>query len=143
MHITRFTDYSLRVLIYLAIEEDRKVTVAEIAEKYQISKNHLMKVVQELNAKGFIHAVRGKAGGLTLASKAQEINIGQLVRSMEQGAALVDCFGLSNACIITPACHLKFVLNEALEAFYSSLEQYSLADLAAKPYKKQLASLLL
>ncbi|MDQ2076411.1 Rrf2 family transcriptional regulator [Marinimicrobium sp. ABcell2] len=129
MRITRYTDYSLRVLMYLALKEEELSTIAEIASSYDISKNHLMKVVQELNNKGYLIATRGKNGGLRLKGNAEDINVGALVRDTEQDLELVECFGNNNHCVITPVCQLKHVLAEALEAFFTTLDQYTLADL--------------
>ena len=142
MHITRYTDYSLRILMYVALKGDEISTIREIAESYDISKNHLMKVVQELNAKGYLIAVRGKNGGLRLNGRPEDINIGSLVRDTEQDLALVDCFIDSKNCTITPACHLKIVFAEALEAFFKVLDQYSLADLVPKHKQSALIKLL-
>lgn len=141
MYITRYTDYSLRVLLYLALKGEEQSTIREIAESYGISKNHLMKVVQELNIKGYIIAQRGKNGGLRLNGDAKNINIGTLVRETEQDA-LVDCFKGGIGCVITPACHLKHVFVEALEAFFKTLDQYSLADLLPKKHNSELMKLL-
>ncbi|SHE34439.1 transcriptional regulator, BadM/Rrf2 family [Modicisalibacter ilicicola DSM 19980] len=129
MHITRYTDYSLRVLLYVALKGEERSTISEIAERYDISRNHLMKVVQELNHKGYLQAIRGKHGGLLLKRRAQDINIGALVRDTEQDLALVECFGDNNQCVITPACRIKTVLFEALEAFFQVLDGYTLADM--------------
>lgn len=137
MYLTRYTDYSLRVLMYTALKGDKMATIREIADNYDISKNHLMKVVHELTSKGYLIALRGKDGGLRLNSSPEDINIGSLVRDTEQYMALVDCFPGGKGCTITPACHLKIVLAEALEAFFNVLDQYSLADLL--PQKKQAA----
>jgi Rrf2 family nitric oxide-sensitive transcriptional repressor len=142
MHITRYTDYSLRILMYVALKGDEISTIREIAESYDISKNHLMKVVQELNAKGYLIAVRGKNGGLRLNGRPEDINIGSLVRDTEQDLALVECFTGSKNCTITPACHLKIVFAEALEAFFKVLDQYSLADLVPKHKQSALIKLL-
>lgn len=142
MHITRYTDYSLRVLMYVALKGEEISTIGEIAESYDISKNHLMKVVQELNAKGYLIAVRGKNGGLRLNGRAEDINIGGLVRDTEQDLAIVDCFNGAQGCAITPACHLKAVFAEALEAFFNVLDQYSLADLLPQQKKPALIKLL-
>ncbi|TNE62754.1 MAG: Rrf2 family transcriptional regulator [Alphaproteobacteria bacterium] len=134
MHITRYTDYSLRVLMYLAVAGDKTVTIRDIADSYDISRNHLMKIVQELNARGYLKATRGKNGGLKLADKPENIRVGKLVREFEQGAPLVECFGGDNQCVITPACRLKHVFSEALASFFRTLDQYTLADLApARP----------
>ncbi len=103
MHITRFTDYSLRVLMYLALNPTQQVTIQEIADSYGISKNHLMKVVQELNNKGYLQATRGKNGGLRLRGDPEAINLGTLVRATEQDLSLVECFGNNGLCVITPA----------------------------------------
>ena len=117
MHITRYTDYSLRVLIYLAAEGDRLATIQEIADSYDISKNHLMKVVHQLNKKGYIETIRGKKGGMRLHMAPQDINIGILVRETEQDLSIVECFSSKNACKITPVCGLKSMFGEALKAF--------------------------
>lgn len=101
-----------------------------------------MKVVQELNAKGYLIAVRGKNGGLRLNGRPEDINIGKLVRDTEQDLALVECFNSPQDCTITPACHLKSVFAEALEAFFGVLDQYSLADLLPRQKKAALIKLL-
>lgn len=129
MHITRYTDYSLRVLMYVALKGEELSTIREIAESYDISRNHLMKVVQELNIKGYLTAIRGKNGGLRLRGRPEEINLGELVRRTEQDLTLVECFGSDSQCALTPACQLKVVLGEALEAFFRVLDSYTLADL--------------
>jgi Rrf2 family nitric oxide-sensitive transcriptional repressor len=135
MYLTRYTDYSLRVLMYVALKGDKISTINEIAISYNISKNHLMKVVQALNNSGYLNAVRGKNGGLRLNGNPEDINIGTVVRETEQALALVDCFPGGMGCVITPACQLKIVLSEALEGFFKTLDKYSLADLL--PYKNQ------
>lgn len=142
MYITRYTDYSLRVLMYLALKGEEISTIAEIAESYDISKNHLMKVVQELNNKGYLIAVRGKNGGLRLNGRPEDINIGTLVRDTEQDLAIVECFNNAQSCAITPACQLKMVFAQALEAFFNVLDQYSLADLLPQKKKSALVQLL-
>ena len=144
MYITRYTDYSLRVLMYIALKGEQQSTIREIAESYGISKNHLMKVVQELNSKGYVIALRGKNGGLRLNGNARDINIGALIRSTEQeDTGLVECFNsASNRCIITPACKLKIIFAEALEAFFKTLDQYSLADLLPAQQQPELIRLL-
>lgn len=129
MHITRYTDYSLRVLMYVALKKERLSTIGEIAQAYDISKNHLMKVVQELNNKGYIIAIRGKNGGLRLNGASAAINIGELVRETEQDLALVECFNGGKGCAITPSCQLKHVFAEALEAFFKVLDNYTLEDI--------------
>lgn len=142
MHITRYTDYSLRVLMYVALKGEALSTIREIAESYDISKNHLMKVVQELNSKGYLYAIRGKNGGLRLRGQPEEINLGELVRSTEQDLTLVECFGSGSQCALTPACRLKGVLAEALEAFFRVLDSYTLADLVAPEKTLEMKQLL-
>ncbi len=129
MHLTRFTDYSLRVLLYLAVKGEQRSTITEIAERFDISRNHLMKVVQELSHHGYITAIRGKNGGLLLQRDPASISLGALVRTTERDLELVECFGERNECVITPACQLKHILAEALEAFMAVLDRYTLADL--------------
>jgi len=142
MYLTRYTDYSLRVLMYLALKGDTISTIGEIATSYGISKNHLMKVVQALNNKGYIIALRGKNGGLHLKGSPQDINVGRLVRETEQGLTLVDCFAGGAGCVITPACQLKTMLAEALENFFKTLDKYSLADLLPAEKQPELVKLL-
>ena len=133
MRLTAFTDYSLRVLTYLAVEPDRRATIAEIANAFAISENHLMKVVHFLGKHGFLTNVRGKGGGMTLARPAREINVGAVVRLTEADALPAECFdSANNTCVITPACHLRKVLQEAVDAFYAVLGQYTLADLVGE-----------
>ncbi len=142
MYITRYTDFSLRVLMYVGLKGEELSTIREIAESYDISKNHLMKVVQELNSKGYLVAIRGKNGGLRLKGPAEDINVGTLVRDMEKGTALVDCFVGGAGCAITPACQLKFVFAEAMESFYKTLDKYTLADLLPPTRQPDLVQLL-
>ncbi|SEK74733.1 RrF2 family transcriptional regulator [Halomonas daqiaonensis] len=141
MHLTRFTDYSLRVLMYLAVKSEQRSTITEIAERFDISRNHLMKVVQDLNHQGYITSIRGKNGGLLLERDPETISLGRLVRDTERDLKLVECFGDDNECVITPACRLKPILAEALTAFLAVLDQYTLADLLG-PQQPQLIQLL-
>ena len=142
MHITRYTDYSLRVLIYLAVNQDRLATISNIANSYGISKNHLMKIVQQLNQRGHILATRGKNGGIKLNHTAEEINIGTLVREIEDKNKLVECFGEENQCVITPNCQLKNIFAEAQENFFKTLDNYTLEDLIKGQNKVGLTQLL-
>lgn len=142
MHITRYTDYSLRVLIYLSAQTERLVTIQEIADSYGISRNHLMKVVHQLNRKGYIETVRGKNGGMRLHMAPADINIGVLVRETEQGLGLVECLSPGNLCTITPVCGLKAMFAEALDAFFSVLDRYTLADVIREAHQPQLLRLL-
>lgn len=142
MRLTTYTDYSLRVLVYLALKGDEKATISEIAQSYDISKNHLMKVVQELSQKQYITAMRGKNGGLYLKMPPEQINIGLLIKDLERDLALVECFGPDNRCKITPECGLKEMLADALNAFFACLETYTLADLLPTNRKKGLSKIL-
>ncbi|MEP3563940.1 MAG: Rrf2 family transcriptional regulator [Marinobacter sp.] len=143
MRITRFTDYSLRVLIYLAGQEEGHLsTIQEIADSYAISKNHLMKVVHQLNQKGYIVTVRGKNGGMRLHREPQGINIGALVRETEEELNLVECFSRGNTCKITPVCGLRGMFREALQAFLAVLDKYTLADVVQSKHRPELLRLL-
>ncbi|MFQ3789800.1 Rrf2 family transcriptional regulator [Halomonas sp. A29] len=141
MHLTRYTDYALRVLIYLAVKGEERATIHEIAESFGVSRNHLMKVVQDLSHRGYIITIRGKNGGMVLNRSPEEITLGALVRDTEHELGLVECLRDSNDCIITPACRLKPILNEALGAFLAVLDQYTLADMLGKR-QPQLARLM-
>ncbi|MDN7132479.1 Rrf2 family transcriptional regulator [Halomonas sp. MC140] len=140
MHLTRYTDYSIRVLLYLAVKGEVRSTIKEIAETFFISSNHLMKIVQELNQKGYLTAIRGKKGGLLLCRQPETISLGALIRDTESEMALVECFRDDNSCVITPSCRLRPILAEALSAFLSVLDQYTLADLLQD--RSQLATLM-
>tara|TARA_R110002049_G_scaffold98125_4_gene238851 strand:- start:950 stop:1387 length:438 start_codon:yes stop_codon:yes gene_type:complete len=129
MRLASFTDYSLRVLIYLALKEDERSTVSEIADKYQISKNHLVKVVHNLSSMGMINSFKGKGGGLTLSQKPEKIIIGHLIKKLENESHLVECFSPSGNCIINPTCQLKKALALAEKNFYNTLNEFTLADI--------------
>ncbi|MGH7023342.1 MAG: Rrf2 family transcriptional regulator [Caulobacteraceae bacterium] len=130
MRLTVYTDYSLRVLMYVALQRDRLATISEIAASYGISRNHIMKVVYQLGLAGYIETVRGQNGGMRLAKPPQEIRLGDVIRLTEPDLALVPCFEpLEAACVITQACKLRRALQRAREAFLSVLDEYTLADL--------------
>lgn len=129
MRLTRYTDYALRVLIYLGVQGEDLATISEISERYAISRNHIMKVVYELGRLGYIETIRGKGGGIRLRRRPEDINIGELVRRTESDLHIVECFGQGSACRLTPSCTLKSVLGEALGAFLATLDRYTLADL--------------
>lgn len=130
MRLTLLSDYSMRVLMYLAINPQKLVTVSEISESYAISRNHLTKVVHQLGRAGYIETVRGRAGGIRLAKSPGEINIGQILRLVEEPSALVECFpNGKQSCVITEACKLRHVLAGAENAFYDYLDQFTLAEM--------------
>jgi Rrf2 family nitric oxide-sensitive transcriptional repressor len=133
MRLTLFSDYTLRVLIYLGIKGGELATVGEIAEAYGISRNHLMKVVHHLATEGLVETVRGKGGGMRLAQAADAVVLGKVVRRTEASTALVECFDpATSECRIEGACNLQRFLGEALQAFYKVLDGYTLADLLRK-----------
>lgn len=133
MRLTRYTDYGLRVLLYLGMKRGGLATVPEIAARYAISENHLTKIVHELGRLGHIRTVRGRNGGLALGREPADINIGALVREMEADMALVDCFEAGNTCPITGVCRLQRLLGKALAAFLAVLDEVTLADLLVQP----------
>lgn len=136
MRLTIHTDYALRTLIYLAAHRDQGlVTTAEIAEAYNISMNHLIKIVNQLGHLGYIRVVRGKGGGIELAQDPADLRIGQIVLDLESDLDLVECFNSDrNECCITSACALKQQLKDALDAFIAVLDQQTLQDvIASKP----------
>jgi Rrf2 family nitric oxide-sensitive transcriptional repressor len=127
MRLTRYTDYAIRVLLHLAAHDDRTVSIQEIANAYGISKDHLMKVVQDLSKTGFVAAQRGRGGGLRLGRPACEIRIGDVVRQTEDGFQLVDC----GSCKVAPVCGLPRTLNEATAAFLAVLDAQTLDAIVA------------
>ena len=131
MHLTRYTDYAMRVLLCLGAQPDKVCSIAEIARAYGISQNHLMKVAHDLGKAGYVEGLRGRSGGLRLARPADKINVGEVVRQTEQGFELAGC----GSCVIAPACGLSGVLDEALAAFMAVLDRYTLADLLRKRSK--------
>jgi Rrf2 family nitric oxide-sensitive transcriptional repressor len=128
MRLSRYTDYAMRVLIHLGARGERLSSIAEIAQAYHISQNHLMKVVHDLGKAGYVATQRGRGGGIRLGRPAGEINIGAVVRHTEEGFDLVDCDG----CVVAPACTLPRILNEATAAFLAVLDKYTLDDLMAR-----------
>lgn len=133
MRLTNFSDYALRVLMYAAAKGDRLITIDETAKVYGISRAHLMKIVNQLTRAGYLKAVRGRSGGVTLAKRPNRIRLGDVVRATEPDFALVECFGADNQCVITPRCRLRRALAEALGAFTATLDRYTLADLILSP----------
>ena len=134
MRLTLHTDFALRLLMLLALEPDTLHTIEEVANRYQISRNHLMKVAQTLVQKGFVESVRGRSGGLRLAKPAERINLAAVVRTTEDSLTLVECFAReTDKCVVSSACGLRGPLDEALAAFFGVLNKYSLADLVSNP----------
>ena len=129
MRLTRYTDYALRVLLYTGARDDRLSSIGEISRAYDISQNHLMKVVNDLVQSGFLASVRGRSGDIRLGRPAAEINIGAVVRHCEDGLQLVDC----STCVIRPACKLTGALSQALRAFLAVLDGFTLADVISEP----------
>jgi Rrf2 family transcriptional regulator, nitric oxide-sensitive transcriptional repressor len=140
MRLTAYTDYTLRTLMYLAVNTSRLATIAEVARTYRISETHLMKVVHQLGVAGDIETLRGRNGGLRLARPAEAINLGSVVRRTEEDMDLVACFDGLATCAISEICVLQAVLHEALAAFLGVLDRFTLADLVAP--RAQLAILL-
>lgn len=141
MRLTAYTDYSLRVLIYLALKGDTLATISEIAKSYAISENHLMKVVHQLGVAGYVETVRGRGGGLRLAKPSASIGLGEVIRRTEPDMAIVSCFKpVNEPCAIRPSCVLKTALEEARDAFVGVLDGYTLQDLIVP--RRRLARLL-
>ena len=143
MRLTLYTDYSLRTLIYLGTKENNQLsTIQEISDAYNISKNHLMKITHQLGQLGYIETIRGRGGGIRLAIDPKTITIGEIVRQTEEDFHLVECFDQeNNLCKISSECQLKGVLYEALQAYMTVLDRYSLDDFLHS--KEKLRALLL
>lgn len=144
MKLTHYSDYSLRVLIFLGVHPGRLSTISEISESYGISRNHVVKVVHHLGQLGYVNTMRGKHGGLRLAGEPANINLGKLIRETEASLQIVECFGDDEACVLSPVCVLKKALGEALTAFIETLDKYTLADLIvpASDIKSQLITIM-
>lgn len=133
MRLSLHTDLALRTLMFLAVSDGNR-SIAQIAKAYGVSKNHLMKIAQRLVAEGFVEAARGRNGGLQLARPASGINVGVVVRRIEDTGTFVECFDpATNSCVITPNCQLRHALSGALEAFSRHLDQFSIADMVGDP----------
>lgn len=135
MRLTNYTDYALRVLIYLAVKDsDEKSTITEITEAYNVSRNHLMKVIHQLGKIGVIETTRGRGGGIVLAKQPEDITIGSIVRETEEDFHMVECFNsAANHCVLSPVCGLRSVLGEALAAYLAVLDKYTIADIIDQP----------
>jgi Rrf2 family nitric oxide-sensitive transcriptional repressor len=134
MQISAFTDYSLRVLMYSAVHADRLCTVDEIAGAFDVSRHHLVKVVNHLQHLGYVDTLRGRSGGFRLSRAPQDIGLGEVVRRTEGTLAIVECLDRkTNSCPVVRACGLKGVLSEAMDAFLAVLDRHTLADIIAEP----------
>lgn len=140
MRMTLHTDYALRVLIYLAIHDPRPSTVGDVAGSYGISRNHLLKVVLRLRDMGLVATARGRTGGVRLATAPEKINVGEVVRTLGDEFPIVECMKSGGGCVLSPICRLKGVVREALGAYLSVFDKYTLADLVAN--RAELASVL-
>lgn len=130
MQLTVYTDYSLRVLMYLAERPNKHTTVNDVAEFYEVSHNHMMKVVRNLSFCGYVNTVRGRKGGISLAKKPQNINIGAVIKHTEKTIDIVECFDpKSNSCVIRSTCKLHGILKNAKSSFMAVLGDFTLADL--------------
>lgn len=137
MQLTRHTDYAFRVLIYLCSEDSEQLAKAsEIAEVFDVSLNHLAKVIHQLGKAGFITTLRGKYGGIRLAQAPQEISLGAVVRAMEVTLDPVNCN--QPVCRLRTNCRLKSILNRAMESFVSTLDEYTLADVSQQDVRELL-----
>jgi Rrf2 family nitric oxide-sensitive transcriptional repressor len=139
MRLTLHTDYALRTLIRVAIADGTLITISDIAQSFDISKQHLMKVVNDLSRKGYLDTVRGRNGGIGLRRQPCDINVGQVVRDIEE-LEVIGCLERRGYCSIQRACVLRGVLRNATDAFLAELDAYTLADLI-RPRRK-LSSLL-
>jgi len=129
MHLTTFSDYSMRVMMYLGLQHGQLVTISDIAQAYKISENHLTKVVHHLAQRGYVETLRGKGGGLRLARDPNTVNIGEMIRDSEGGTGLLPCLDTEGTCCIQPSCKLMGMLREAQSALFKVLDKYTLADL--------------
>jgi Rrf2 family nitric oxide-sensitive transcriptional repressor len=133
MRLSEYTDYTLRVLMYCAAHRQQLVTIGELAEHHRLSKNHLMKVVNDLARQGLIETTRGRGGGLRLLKSPEAIRIGDVVRASETDFRLVECFDpATDACTLSPRCRLKHVFDAALQAYFRELDGATLADMVAQ-----------
>jgi Rrf2 family transcriptional regulator, nitric oxide-sensitive transcriptional repressor len=133
MRLMGFTDYALRLLMYAAAQEGRLITIEETSKVFHISLGHVKKVAYTLARAGYLKAVRGRSGGLTLALPPEKIRLGDVIRTTEPDFAMVECFAPGNECIITRYCRMRGILHEGLDAFHAVLDKYTLADLMLRP----------
>lgn len=135
MQLDKFTDYALRVLMTLAVRAPDRIPTSEIASLFGLSENHLSKVATQLVREGFANSEKGRYGGLTLARPVDQISVGAVVRAMKRDVPVVECFGADRSCRILPACGLRMPLAKAQEAFFATLDDFTLADITASRSK--------
>ncbi|UTW56079.1 Rrf2 family transcriptional regulator [Kordiimonas sp. SCSIO 12610] len=140
MQLTSFSDYCLRVLIFAGTKHPALSSVKEIAAAYGINEPHVVKAVHFLSKAGYLETVRGRGGGLRLKKDPKEITVGDVVRASENNLAVVECLGAGGMCTITPACNMKPMFKEALEAFFQVLDRYTLSEILGP--EQQLKALL-
>lgn len=144
MRLSLFTDYALRVLMFGALKEGEPFSLSEVSAAYGISRNHLVKVVNYLGKLGYLETKRGRNGGIALGMKPEEIKIGMLIRRTEDSPIIVECFDpKTNTCPMNGMCRLKGVLGEAVQAYYNTLDRYTLRDLVVGPNRARMSALLL
>jgi Rrf2 family nitric oxide-sensitive transcriptional repressor len=132
MRLSEYTDYTLRVLMYCAVNPGRQVTIAELAEHHGVSRNHLMKIVNDLARRGALATTRGRGGGLRLLGRPEDIRIGDIVRATETDFRLAECFDpRTDTCTLTPHCRLRGAFHAALDAYFEALDRVTLADVAS------------
>lgn len=135
MHLTTFTDYALRVLMFAGSAGEKRVTVEEVSRAYGVSRAHLVKVVHLLTKEGYLKGFRGRSGGFMLAKPPEEIRLGTIVLLTEPGFNMVECFSAENKCMIIRSCIIPNAINEALTSFIDTLNRYTLADIMLSEYK--------
>jgi Rrf2 family nitric oxide-sensitive transcriptional repressor len=137
MRLTDYTDYTLRVLMFCAINPERSITIAELADTHAVSKNHLMKIVNDLARQGVLQTTRGRGGGLKLLKDATQIRIGDVVRQSEADFRMVECFDAEyNTCTLTGSCQLKQVIKTARDSFFAELDKVTLADITPAKFPR-------
>ncbi|HEY1172654.1 MAG TPA: Rrf2 family transcriptional regulator [Verrucomicrobiae bacterium] len=140
MNLTLFSDYSLRILMYAALNGGKQFSVDDVSNAYKLSRHHVAKAVNFLSQEGYLAAKRGRGGGILLGKAPSEIRIGQLLRRSEAGTPFIECFDVAtNTCPLIKGCMLKGALFEAWNAFFDTLDKYTLADFVKRPERLQQA----
>ena len=129
MYLSKFTDYSFRALIYLAINRDKLCTVEELASNLEISEHHLKKIIHKLAKTDYIISIKGRAGGLKLGLEPKDINLGEVLKVTEDNLNIAECFNKENTCpFIVGGCKLKGIMNKSLKSFVDEFSKYTLED---------------